>query len=384
MKKMSKQYKKFLEAKTRVFYTFCESVDRGPKMLGIDCRPLGLLRQGVDMIVLRDTASNRDEWRKAKTSFGYSEDQVIWKPSDVDWLLSTQAEVEEVLSLISSRVSCHEGVVIVPRVVTPEFVAACNAHKFDFVGTLVNYHEGKSCLHTNKKVKDDLKFTHCGVSVNPLRGVTGITKENLMKAIQMLRDSGVKKALFKPKEFEGGVGVQLIDLLDDNEGISNVPAQYSEMEWILEEFIDNVQLTVGVTCWGSEVLAVNDQIQSGFCHTGNLFPSTATTEFQEACKIVCRKLAFLLDIDCPWGIDAVFYTNENGEGQLSVVDFNVARFCGGHYPSLFGEAQGIPIKSWLTCKDLSYDSRLLLNSNDVVKVFTGYSTYFHYISDEIK
>ena len=55
---MSEQYNNFLSAKVRVFYSNVDTIDRGPKMLGIDCRPLGLLLQGVDMIVLNDTASN--------------------------------------------------------------------------------------------------------------------------------------------------------------------------------------------------------------------------------------------------------------------------------------------------------------------------------------
>lgn len=376
---MSEQYNKFLSAKVRVFYSNVDTIDRGPKMLGIDSRPLGLLRQGVDMIVLRDTTSNRGEWKNAKVAFGYLESQVIWKPGDREWLLSTTVELEKVFCMISARFICHQGVVIVPRVVTPEFVAVCNAHKLDFVGTDVNQHEGKSCLHTNKMVKDALTFEHCGVSVTTLRGISGITRESLIKASEEFRDTGVRKVMFKPKELEGGVGVQLIDLLSEKEGISSVPAQYSEMDWVLEEFIDDVQVTVVTTCWGGEVLSVSDQVQSGFCHTGNLFPSRTDAEVQEACKIVCQKLSSLLDIECPWGIDAILYLDENGNKQLAVVDINVARFCGGHYPSLFGKARGIAIKSWLVCKDDGSTSKSALNSSKVTTKATGYSTLLHYI-----
>ena len=302
---MSQQYKKFLLAKTRVFYCFTE---RGFAEImasnpGIDCRALGLLRRGVDMIVLRDTESNRSEWKNAKATFGYSEDQVIWKQSNKDWLFSTpiELELEEDLSMILAHINCHQDVLIVPRVVYPEFVAACNAHKLDFVGTLQNYHEGKGCLYTNNMVIDALNFEHHGVSVTTLRGRTGITKEKLRKAADSLIETGITKAIFKPKDFAGGVGVQLIDLLSDNGGISNVPTRFSEMEWILEEYIEAV-VTIDIVCWGVEVLVVADQIQagpSGFTYTGNLFPSTATREVQEASRIMCQKLASLLKIDCP-------------------------------------------------------------------------------------
>ena len=181
---MSQQYKKFLLAKTRVFYCFTE---RGFAEImasnpGIDCRALGLLRRGVDMIVLRDTESNRSEWKNAKATFGYSEDQVIWKQSNKDWLFSTplELELEEDLSMISDRISCHQDVLIVPRVVYPEFVAACNAHKLDFVGTLQNYHEGKGCLYTNNMVIDALNFEHLGVSVTTLESQRRIYEKLLI------------------------------------------------------------------------------------------------------------------------------------------------------------------------------------------------------------
>ena len=142
--------------------------------------------------------------------------------------------------------------------------------------------------------------------------------------------------------------------------------------------MENVQMTIGTTCWGSEVLSVWDQVQSGFCHIGNLYPSTTDPAVQEAATLICQKLASLLGIDCPWGIDAVLTKDHNGKTQLSVVDVNVARFCGGHYPSLFGQAHGITMKCWLASKSSDAVPELLLNS-DVVKKPLSYSRCLWYI-----
>ena len=68
---MSKQYKRYLEANTRVFYDLRENDDRGVNFTNRDAMAMALLRQNVDMIVLRKTKSNLQEWKIVQSEYGY-------------------------------------------------------------------------------------------------------------------------------------------------------------------------------------------------------------------------------------------------------------------------------------------------------------------------
>ena len=204
---MSKQFQKFCSAKKRIFYFFRENEERGTNYVELDSRPLGILRPALDIIVLTDKVRNRKSWTRAQQAYGYLDNQVVWKETDEDWLSSTAEELEEVLSTLSNRVAEEEEVLIVPYIVTPEFIAACNAHNFDYVGTQIYRHEGKSCLYTNQLVKELLNFEHDGVKVSTLIGLTGNTKQMLQEASNALKDAGINKAIFKPTENQSGTGI---------------------------------------------------------------------------------------------------------------------------------------------------------------------------------
>ena len=414
---MSDQYKRYLEAKTRVFYYLQDNVDRGDVFKIRDATVIALLRRNVDMIVLCKTESNLQEWKIVQSEYGYLDSQVIWLDSDKESLYSTTEELEEVFSIISSRfagregaaghervtshervtghegvtgregitgherVTGREGVLIVPRVVSPEFMAVCKKHNFDYVGTCVYQYQGKSDLHDNESVKDALNFENLGVDVTTLKGVTGNSRKSLLEACKYLYEDGVGKAIFKPKHFQGGDGVQILDLCDGSRGASDIPTKLCEKEWVLEEFIENVQMTIGISCWGINVLSITDQIQTGFRHTGNRFPSTLSAEVQETCKVICQKLALLLDIDCLWGTDIIFYANDKGKPNLSVVDLNMARFGGGHHPILYAEAHGIDMKFWLAAKSIDSTLESNLKPDKLIKKPRGCSTYIWYVQN---
>ena len=106
-----------------------------------------------------------------------------------------------------------------------------------------------------------------------------------------------------------------------------------------------------------------------------------TDESAQTCIFICQKLSSLLNIECPWGIDAILRIDAQGQFQLSVVDINVARFCGSHFPTLFGPVHGISMKRWMASKYCESAPEIMLQSDTVVKKLLSYLRNIWYVPD---
>ena len=116
----------------------------------------------------------------------------------------------------------------------------------------------------------------------------------------------------------------------------------------LEEEVQGVQATVVVVCIGATVVAISDQMANGFTHIGNVVPSTVDQHVLDVCVASAKAVQAQINLQGFWGIDFVIAPGPNGNLRPVLVDLNVGRLCGGHYPYLFAKVNNVVFKSYVS------------------------------------
>jgi hypothetical protein len=334
-----------------VFYFFREMMDRGSNYADLPVRPLSLMREGKDFIVMMDSQAATSSWEALRLQHPLmTEDQVIW--SSEKELEDTDACHQKVFAEIGVAVRNAgfeaQNVKIVPYVVTPKFLGAIKNTGFLHFGDELQKSIDKSWLHSSNPS-----------GIRAPRGVSCNNQDDLVLAFELLSGEGIQSMLFKPSFTQSGRGISQVKSLDDIyalklEGfvadIGDCGGEYGYDDdtalFLLEEHIDVAEAFPSpvVQALGSVQLPVCDQVLNGMVHAGNTYPSAMPPSVTMAVAVAFSKLKEQLsDLNGFWGAD---YVIERTTLEPVLVDLNMARINGNHVPLIFASNLEQPPPHW--------------------------------------
>jgi len=384
-----------------VYYFFRETdLDRGIDYSILCIRPLGLLRVAKDIIILPDHPKIRHAFAGFVTFLGYEEWQAIWIVGTDEPSVLKDGSVEEHISMLQQASKRLQEIyekpkdfLVIPYIVTDHLYEACQQMKLTVIGDLISCIPNKASIYdlvvpdaaewavpngvvcTAEELLErfealsaDIKEAEQGSSLLPIEQV--LTKE-------------AKKFLIKPCNGQGGNSISKVSTYAETELAmkeyiaaqrkfrdTEMSVQYGMMSDVnaynLEEEVQGVEKTVVVVSIGPTVVAISDQMANGFTHIGNAAPSTVDQHVLDVCVEAAHSIQAQINLQGFWGLDFVIAPGPNGRIRPVVVDLNVGRLCGGHYPYLFAKNNGVAFKSYVSLHvpdNLSEEDRLKIKES---------------------
>jgi len=390
------QLQEFEKSRSRVYYFFRETdLDRGIDYSILCIRPLGLLRAAKDIILLPDHPQIRYAFSGFVKFLGYEEWQVIWIADTDEPSILKDGTAEEHITMLQTASKRLQEIyekpkdfLVIPYIVTENLYEACQQMKLTVMGDRI------ACI-PNKASIYELVVPEGAEWAVP-NGVVCTAEELLEQYEALTADSKgeaqteskvpmeqvllmePKKYLIKPCNGQGGNSISKVSTYAETEAAmkeyiaaqqkyqdTDMSVQYGMMSDVnaynLEEEVQGVQKTVVVVSVGATVVAVSDQMANGFTHIGNAVPSTVDQHVLDVCVESARAIQAQINLQGFWGLDFVIAPGPNGKLRPVVVDLNVGRLCGGHYPYLFAKNNGVTFKSYVSLHvpdSLSEEDRL--------------------------
>ena len=364
------QLQELEKSRSRVYYFFRETdLDRGIDYTILALRPLGLLRPAKDVIILPDHPKFRQAWKAFVKFLGYEEWQVIWVTTSEACVmqdLPVQGHVSMLQQAAKRLRDIYEkpkDFLVFPYIVTENLYDACQLMLLTVIGDRI------ACI-PNKASIYDLFVPKRAKWLVP-KGAVCSAEELLENYAELSGDCGdgehrsKKKFLIKPCNGQGGMSITRVSTYAEAKLAmgdyiaaqqlyvdSDMSVAYGMMSDVnaynIEEEIQGVEKTIVVVSIGATIVAISDQLSNGFTHIGNVVPSTASQDVIDECVAATQSIQSQINLQGFWGLDFVVAPDKDGHLRPVVVDLNVGRLCGGHYPYLFAKNHGLTFASYVS------------------------------------
>lgn len=292
----------------------------------ISARVLGLVRPGIDVIVLPgDNAEVRSFANFIARVIGLEGWQILYTTGQ-NYLLDADIGYELILT-ISKLFAEHSGQwLLAPYCGNAAFNYWASRY-FPNISVLADDEEwadrmaDKGILHPNAipERRNVLMpyIGHLAQAVTP-RGYTCDSKDELLLGAEMLHKAGIERLILKPRFTSAGFGT-FFPTQAELEAYN-----FPEGGVVLEEVL-NFQGVSSIQFYGTKLLPCpTDQLVRGAVFDGNIVPSRQPIEFQ---RQLMQAAQSVLDYIQPKGLGAFDFLDVDGVPYL--VDPNLGRWTGG-------------------------------------------------------
>ena len=338
-------------------------------------RALALLQPGRGRIILpRGNADVEKVWNFFRTTLGLNEDQIIWFNSfpghSMEYDLMNDpdavAQLQRIVDTTPENSDRRKLFIFSDR---PELVPWAKELGLNVCYDTIAWRRiygYKHILHSKPSIEKSFleQILPDGVSVRVPRGYNCSTKEELLQAVELLKNSPGKpiaKVCLKPIGASDGDGIEFV-ALHDAERFSNYHFPMGDVaveeKLLLDCNPDGTPVTVVTHYCGPHLLGPScDQLigsaTSETAFIGNVYPSECPRPVRKKCETAVKAIMEASDPQGPGGMDFLF---EGGEPYL--VDINSGRFNGGMYPKAFHKQYASHQTAYVSFKTYSPTSSL--------------------------